>query len=1344
MITLNLAELSIEQKRDLLKALLNEKTRKYPASFAQQSIWVAHQMAPESDSYHVSIAVRLKGNLDIGALEASINEIIRRHTSLRTTFERNEDGILQVIHPHSKWKLPIVELTGHTVEEKEEQSFAICREKISEIFDLENGSLIRASLIRHNDQLHDLIIVKHHIITDGWSNGVLLYEIVTLYRDFVQGNPPSLKDLPIQYIDYSQWQRKVLDNGVIENQLNYWKEKLDGNLPVLELPTDYKRGGSKNNQSVFCFQLSKDLSDQIKEFSKQEENTIFVTMLTVFKIMLYRYTGKKDILVGTPSSQRYQEELEGLIGPFINMLVLRTELSEKLTFRELLHRVRTIVTEAFSHQDVRFETLVQELQPDRSHSPFFQVMFQIQNAPVEKAVQLEDLEVEYLTLHRNTSKFDLNLMFTEGEFTLQGHLDYNAALFSEDTIARMMRHYQTLLESAIKNVDHPIAKLPLLSEEERNQVLIHWNTTDIPKPNVISVHQVFEAQAESNPDHVAVEFKDQCLTYKDLNRRANQLAHLLKKRGVGPDTLVGIAMIPSLEIIIALLGVLKAGGAYVPIDPSYPRGRLEYMLNDSKVPIIITDSTSVDLIPVTQAEIITLDKEWDKVSEESKENPVSEITDENLAYVIYTSGSTGNPKGVMVKHKGLINYVSWAKNALLASDGHGSILHSTLSFDLTVTSLFPPLMTGKRLLILEKEQGIEGLKQALLNNKGFSLIKITPAHLQLLTKSLKPEEMNGLANVFVIGGAALTYELISPWLKHAPDTIIVNHYGPTETVCGCCTFGVRSNEGEGNIPIGKPIANTQLYVLDESLEPLPVNVPGELYIGGNGVARGYLNRPELTQERFVADPFSDAPLARLYKTGDRVRRLPDGNLEFLGRIDDQIEIRGYRIELGEIEAYLCKHPSIETAAVIALGDISNEKRLAVYYVPADEGEIETRELREYLNYFLPDYMVPSLYVPLKSLPLTVNGKIDQKKLASLDQSPAISNSAYIGPRDQYELEVAHIWEDILKRQDISIYDNFFEIGGHSLKVLEFMIAIQKLYNITIPINAFLENSTIYSISGYLREGHAKTQPSCLVQLNNETGTKTPLFFIHPGGGSVLPYFKMAKAIGSGQRIYGLQSVGFETDEKPLYKINEMADRYLEEIRQVYPKGPYRLAGWSLGAYIALELARRIESLGEQIEFLGLIDAVPGEVVVNRNPPIVRVFDRMAEILGIKASVLQEMKQDQAIEFIYQKSKEREGFPEWWTLDNFTRHMELLIANSTARDNYRHSKEYLQPIQSDLHLFCVSEMESGNNPHPLVDHNGWMKSTNGNIYRYSIAGTHNTLMDDPHFHSLAKLFKQLLS
>ncbi|SDX08775.1 amino acid adenylation domain-containing protein [Marininema mesophilum] len=1330
---MNINELTIEQKKDLLKRLLKEEIKKYPASFAQQSMWMAHQMAPDSDAYHVTIPLRLKGKLDIVALEASINEIIRRHALLRTTFENSDNGVLQVVHPHSNWVLPIEESKGN----------ALYREYITKPFDLEKGPLFRASMIRHSNEVHDLIIVKHHIITDSWSNGILLQEMVALYRDFVRDKPSSLKDLSIQYVDYSQWQRNVLNDSVIEKQLKYWKEQLDGDLPVLELPTDYKREISKNNQSTYCFRISSHLSNQIKEFSKKEESTIFVTMLTVFKMMLHRYTGQKDILVGTPSSQRYQEELEGLIGPFINMLVLRTNLSENLTFRELLLRVRKVVMGAYSHQDIRFEKLIEELQPNRNHSPFFQVMFQIQNAPLEEAVELEELKIESLNLHRSTSKFDMNLMFTEVEHTLQGYLDYNSDLFSEETIIRMMRHYQILLEHALENVDHPIATLPLLGEEERKQVLVDWNKTDGKASHDLFMHQIIEEQAESNPDNVALEFKNKHLTYLDLNRRANQLAHFLQNRGVGPDTLIGISMEPSLEIIVALLGILKAGGAYVPIDPSYPQSRIEYMLNDSKVSIVLTDSNHVDSLPTTQAECISLDKEWDKVSQESSEKPVCEVTGENLAYVIYTSGSTGNPKGVMVKHKGLMNYVSWATDTLRVKDGHGSILHSTLSFDLTITSLFPSLMAGKRLLILEKEQGIEGLKQALLQNKGFSLIKITPAHLQLLSKTIKPDEMNGLANVFVIGGAALSYEYIAPWLKYAPDTLIINHYGPTETVCGCCTFEVVSERIEGNIPIGKPIANTQLYVLDEHLEPSPLNVPGELYIGGQGVARGYLNRPDLTEERFIANPFSDDSSLRLYKTGDRVRRLPDGNLEFIGRMDDQIEIRGFRIEQGEIEANLCRHPLIEAAAVITLDDSSNEKSLAVYYVPSEGQEVNTKELRKHLNDFLPEYMIPSLYVPLKSLPLTLNGKIDRKKLASLELPSTSTNSTYVGPRDQYELEVVRIWEEVLERQNISIHDNFFEVGGHSLKVLDIMIAIQKQYQVTIPIHIFLGTPTIVHICNYLRNGHDETKPSCLVQLNKEVGTKRPLFLIHPGGGSVLPYYKFVKALGFEQQVYGLQSVGFESDEQPLNTISQMADRYVSEIRQAFPQGPYRIAGWSLGGYIALEITRRFESIGEQIEFLGLIDVVAPDIVVNHNPPIIRVFDRMAEILGIKESTLQAMKQEEAIEFIYMQSKNRDEFPEWWTLENFSRHMDLRIANSIARDHYRDSKEYLQPIQSNLHLFGVSEVEAVNNPHPLVDANGWNKCTDGQICHHSISGTHNTLMDDPHFYSLAEKFKQLL-
>jgi amino acid adenylation domain-containing protein/non-ribosomal peptide synthase protein (TIGR01720 family) len=940
-----------------------------PLSFAQQRMVFLDQLVPDNPFYNMPIAQRLTGQLDVAALRATLDEIIRRHETLRTTFSIVDGRPVQTIAPALPAHLPVVDLRELSEREREILAQRLVIEETLRPFDLAHGPMMRTTLLwlrgacpgQSKRQEYVLLLTIHHIVSDGWSTGVLFKEMSALYKAFSNERPqPSpLPALPVQYVDLAAWQREWLQGEVLDRHLAYWKQKLDGAPAVLELPADRPRPPIPTYRgATHPFTLSRPLTEGLKQLSQQEGATLFMTLLAAFKTLLWRYTGQLDVVVGSPIANRNRSEAEGLIGFFVNTLVLRTDLSDNPTFRELLGRVRKTALEAYAHQDLPFEVLVEELQPQRdmSRNPLVQVSFALQNAPTE-ALNLPGLTLKWVEFEYSIVRFDVELHLWETAKGLAGSIVYSTDLFDTTTIDAMMGHLRTLLQGIVVNPDRRLADLPILTDAERHQLLLAWNHTAASYPQDQCVHELFEAQVMRTPQAQALVLRAQRLTYEALNRRANQLAHYLRELGVGPEVLVGVCVERSVEMVVGVLGVLKAGGAYVPLDPTYPQARLTFMLDDAQVPVLLTQARLVDRLPIqptdqptTQPTIVHLDAP--EIAQQPDENLDSGVRPENPAYVIYTSGSTGVPKGVTVLHRGVVNYLSWCQRAYPLTGGQGAPVHSSISFDLTVTSLFAPLVTGQRVQLVPEDIGVDALSVALKNENDYSLVKITPAHLQLLSQQLAAQEAAGRTRAFIIGGENLLSESLAFWQTHAPDTILVNEYGPTETVVGCCVYQVPAGERrEGSVPIGRPINNTQLYILDAYLNPVPAGAPGELHIGGAGLARGYLNRPELTADKFIPNPF---PLSvpspeedgqrpgggtRLYKTGDLVRYLPDGNIEFLGRMDHQVKIRSYRIELGEIEAVLAQHPAVREVVALARKDEPGDRRLVAYVVanPLDAG-----------------------------------------------------------------------------------------------------------------------------------------------------------------------------------------------------------------------------------------------------------------------------------------------------------------------------------------------------------------------------------------------------------------------
>ncbi|MFN6563899.1 MAG: non-ribosomal peptide synthase/polyketide synthase [Nostoc sp. ChiSLP01] len=1060
--------------------LPREKDAQLSLSFAQQRLWFLEQLQPNSALYNIPLVLRLVGTLNGNALEQSLIEIIQRHEALRTNFIVFDGQASQIIHTHTDWQISVVDLQHLSANEQEITVQQLVQEQALQPFDLAKEALIRVTLVVLNNTEHILSLCIHHIISDDWSIGVFVQELAVFYNAYAQSQTPNLAPLPIQYADFALWQRQWLQGSVLQSQLDYWQEQLANAPALLALPTDRPRPAVQTFAGAHQeFTLSVELTQKLTKLSHEQGCTLFMTLLATFDTLLYRYTGQDDILVGTPIANRNRSETEGLIGFFVNTLVLRTDLSANPSFCDLLGRVREVALQAYAHQDLPFEMLVEALQPERnlSHTPLFQVMFVLQNTPISE-VELTGLNISHLSTENVSAKFDITLAMVNTDAGLMGVWEYNTDLFDRSTIERMAGHFVTLLETIVANPQERISQLPMLTAVEQQQLLIDWNDTFLDYPQDKCIHQLFEEQVERSPDAVAVVFENEQLTYQQLNYRANSLAHYLKSLGVKADELVGICVERSLEMVVGLLGILKAGGAYVPLDPEYPQERLQFMLEDAQVKVLLTQRSLLDRLPQHQANQVLLDTDSGVISQYSPENPIAATKVSNLAYVIYTSGSTGQPKGVLVAHHALLNLVFWHKKAFEITSNDKATQVASTAFDAAVWELWPYLTAGASVYLVKP--GILANPVQMrdwLTSKNVTISFLpTPVAEQLF--SLEWKETTALRTVLIGGDKLHRYPS-----SRFPFQV-VNNYGPTENTVVATSGKVVSHGQEQNIspPIGRPIANTQIYILDEYLQPVPVAVPGELHIGGASLAEGYLNRSELTQAKFIPNPFSTDPLSRLYKTGDLVRYLPDGNIEYLGRIDNQVKIRGFRIELGEIETALNQHQNVQLSCVIAREDSPDQKRLVAYVVLQKQATLTTGELRQFLKAKLPDYMVANAFVILEALPLTPNGKVDRRALPVPDLDSEIA-SQFVAPRNSIEETLATSWAQVLKLERVGIYDNFFELGGHSLLATQVISRLQETLQIALPLRYIFESPTVAQlsevISHELQTGTALTVPPIL-------------------------------------------------------------------------------------------------------------------------------------------------------------------------------------------------------------------------------------------------------------------------
>ncbi len=1045
------------------------EARPLALSFAQQRLWFLDQLEPNGSVYNTPIGLRFRGGpLNVEFLERSLNEIVRRHELLRASFPSVGGQPVQFISPSMILSLSVVDLASLPAPEQENEARRLANEEAERPFDLARGPLVRATLLRVAREDHVLVLTLHHIVSDEWSIGVLYRELSALYEAFFKGRSSPLAELPAQYVDFVQSQREWLQGDVLKQQLSYWKQQLEG-APTLQLPTDRPRPMVQRFSGASQFiVLPKELTEAVKALSRRGRATLFMTLLAAFKVLLGRYTGQEDIAVGSPIANRGRIEFEGLIGLFLNTLMLRTDLSRNPSFFELLARVREVAFEAYAHQDLPFEKLVEELKPERvlNQNPLFQVLFVLQTDAV-RALKLLGLTASRFTVESNTTKFDLCLFLAETDHGLVARAQYNTDLFEAGTIQRMLGHFRTLLKGIVANPKQPILDLPLLTGAESHQMLVEWNNTKKTYPLDKCVHEWFEEQVKKTPEVVAVVSQDEQLTYQELDQRADRLARRLKSLGVGLEVRVGLCMGRSLETMVALLAVLKAGGAYVPLDPAFPKERLAFMLEDAQVPVLLIEERLAANLPEHRAKVIYPDKDEESIQNDALANPGGKATPANLAYVIYTSGSTGKPKAVAMTHGPLSNLINWQLRDFSQPVPARTLQFASLSFDVSFQEIFTTWCSGGTLVLMPEElrRDSVGLLR-FLREKAVARVFLPFVALQQLAEAAgeEVETCTNLREIITAGEQLQTSRRIVQWLSRLKDCTLRNQYGPSEShVVTAFTPAGSPGDWPALPPIGRPISNAEIFLLDQRFNLVPVGVPGELYIGGDSLARGYLNRPELTAEKFVPNPFSTRPGARLYRTGDRARYLPDGNIEFLGRLDYQVKVRGYRIETGEIEAVLGQHPQVSETVVIARDDSPAGKRL-VGYIVLRHDTVRISDLRNFLAEKLADYMIPSAFVFLDCLPLTPSGKIDRKALPPPELSRPELESAFVAPRTEVEKRLADIWADVLKLEEVGIHDNFFDLGGHSLLATQVISRLRAEFGVELPLRMLFEHPTVASLA----------------------------------------------------------------------------------------------------------------------------------------------------------------------------------------------------------------------------------------------------------------------------------------
>ncbi|TQV85988.1 non-ribosomal peptide synthetase [Aliikangiella coralliicola] len=1344
----------------------------FPLSFAQERLWFINQLDPDSASYNSPVAATINGDFNIDHLQQTLDMIIARHDNLRTVFPSHEGQAQQLILDSIDFNLDVIDLSHYQDQTaKDEKARQLCRIETATAFDLTTGPLIRGKVIKLAQQKHILMLNMHHIISDGWSMGVLMTELFLIMEGLARGQSVELPPLPIQYVDYSVWQRDWLEKGgVLKQQLAYWQDKLSGVPECLELATDYPRPSVQTAAgAVKTFKISRDLTERLKSLAEKQDCTLYMTLLAMFKVLLYRYTGQEDICVGGVIANRQYGETESLIGMFINSLALRSQVQGEETFNAVLAKVKNTCLEAYEHQDTPFEKIVDLVQPQRNMAinPLFQVMLILQAEPTE----LGD-RVQLYPLDSDTSDLDQIVEFTETPQGLVGEIEYSTELYKPQTIERMIEHLSALCQSITDTPDEPIRSLNYMSSAEKQTLLFDYNQTRADYPKSQCIHQLFEAKVKQQPDQVAVIFNQEKLTYQQLYDKSQALAFYLQAKGVTPDTLVGLCLERSPKMIIGILGILQAGAAYLPLDPDYPDERLAYMLQDSQAKIILTESKFFDKSNESAANIqwVNLDEQWSEINDyaasqiDKNQTLQQQSTPSHLAYVIYTSGSTGQPKGVMVEHRALMNRIDWMQQQYHLDNNDVVLQKTPFSFDVSVWEFLWPVMSGAS-IVFANPQGHKDVNylSELINDTKVTTLHFVPSMFNIYLNNVK-NICAGVRQIFC-SGEALDSQQVKNYKTKFPQAELHNLYGPTEAAIDVTAYDCSQLESS-TVPIGSPIANTQIYILDRHNQPQPHGMPGELHIAGDCLARGYLNRPELTCEKFVPNPFYansvnsesfpvNSDLAnsnpvnsepfetseRMYKSGDLARWLDDGTIEYLGRIDTQVKIRGFRIETGEIESRLNQNPAIKESVVIARGKEVN-KQLIAFYVAKETStdelvELAADDLRTHLQQVLPDYMVPTAFVSLEAIPLTTNGKVNRRALNQLDVNLA-SKQAHVAPRNEVEKQLANIWSGVLNLdiEKIGVNDSFFELGGNSLLAVQLMAKTNSHFELSFPLAVLFSAPNIAGLANLILN---KNTSAFDVLVPIQTQGERPAVFAVPGAdGGVLPFHPLSQNLGEEQPFYGLQSVGLDGQKKPLDSVEKIVKANIEAMKTVQSSGPYHLIGYSYGGAVAFEMARILLEQGETVASLTILDAVaPLEnkhlMAADEVVMLFEVCTTVASLYGVNSAVdieqLRLLPEETRQEYVVDVLK---SYGLDLTVDQFNIFYGVFKANDLAYRTYQ-AAEISKEI--DVSLFRAIESETGKSVDS--DDYGWNQLLSNSIRVVDVNADHFSMLDKDHVHEIAE-------
>ena len=1145
-------------------------------SVSQQRLWVLEQIHPCNPAHNVSCSVRLTGPLDAEKFGCAWREVVQQHEILRTEFHAVEGVPQPVVLASLSPVFSVVDMEGVLPEEREARLSQLTREEMQRPFDLSKCPLLQSFLWRVTPSEYVFLLVAHRIVCDEASLGALVRQLALRYGAGQSGELRAAAQTPMQYSEYVSRQ-----GGVSEEHISYWKQRLAGAPSSLDLPIDRLRPPEQAfHGALLPFSLDKPLLEPLRNLGETQGTTLFVTLLAAFSVLLSRYSRQDDVVVGTAVSGRGDPKLEDLVGPIENTIALRIDLSGQPTFAELLARVREVTEAASAHQDVPFAVLLEQLplERDLSHNPVFQVAFNYRQAPVNSCwaggIRAAAFEAE-----SGAEPFDVSLSLVETADSIEGRLSYNTDLFEKTTIVGMVEQFRALLAGISADSAARIFDISLLTESERRKIMVEFNGTATDYRRDLRIHDFFEEQVERTPESTALICGAERLTYRELNSRANRVAHYLREQGVGSEVLVGICVERSIEMLVGILGILKAGGAYVPLDPAYPKDRLAAILEDAKAPILITQQRAAKVLPDHVARAIRLDADWPDIATRPATNPVSDVTSTNLGYVLFTSGSTGRPKGVALEHRSASIFIQWAREVFLTQEVAGTLFSTSMCFDLSVFEIFVPLSMGGKIIIAENALALPKLPAA----GEVTLINTVPSAIAELVR------MGGIpASVQVINlaGEALPTSLAQQIYEHTGVRKVYNLYGPTEdTTYSTYTLVQRG----GEVTIGRPLPNTQVYILDENRQLLPIGVPGELYLAGDGLAKGYFGREALTKERFVSNPFASQPGARMYRTGDLARFRADGNLQYLGRIDNQVKVRGFRIELGEIESVLAKHPSVQSAVVIVREDTPGDKQLVAYVVPSGTS-ISGALLKDMVRQRLPEYMVPSAFVELKAIPLSPNGKINRRLLPVPDR-PTAEGGDFVHPRNELESTLLRVWQSVLGIPNIGIRDNFFDLGGHSLIAARVLVEVERVNANEIPLSALFRGATVESLTRFIGE-HADASDPVVMEIQHGDGSRLPFFAIVPPGEESLGYAMLARHMGSAQTVYKIQGHAPVVGSERPYSEQEMqylTDEYVAAIRTAQPHAPYCLGGLCAGTHIAEQIVLRLEAQGEEVGFFAIFD-----------------------------------------------------------------------------------------------------------------------------------------------------------